>query len=142
VLEHVAGRDVSAEIAILLRADIIREVRRPPEAEYAFRHGLLREAALSTLPPGRRRELNGTVGAAFEALSGTGDDQLETLAHYFALSTDPARGLRYLEQAAERAARLDAAVRAAELWRRALLVAERLDDEDAQRRVRARIAAR
>jgi class 3 adenylate cyclase len=139
-LEYLAGKDISEEVATLLRADVVREVRRFPEAEYAFRHGLLREAALSTLPPARRRELNGAVGAAFEALWGPAvDDQLEVLAHYFALSNDLAKGLRYLERAAERAARLDAGAQAAELWRRALLVAERLGDAEAQERLRVHL---
>jgi predicted ATPase len=141
VVEYLAGRDISDEIATLLRADVVREARRFPEAEYAFRHGLLREAAISTLPPARRRELYGAVGAAFEALWGPAvDDRLEVLAHYFALSTDLEKGLRYLERAAQRAAALDAEADAIELWRRALLVAERLGDAEAQARVREQLS--
>ena len=140
VLERLAGRDVSEEIAVLLRAAIIQEDGRPPDEEFAFRHGLLRETAYATLPPGRRRELHGAVGEAFEAIWGqVADDRLEVLAHHFALSNSLDKGLLYLEQAAERASALEASARAAELWRRALLVAERLGDEAARDRLRARL---
>jgi class 3 adenylate cyclase/energy-coupling factor transporter ATP-binding protein EcfA2 len=140
VLEQLEGSDLSEEIAALLRADVIREVAPPPEAEFAFRHGLLRETVLATLPPARRRCLHGAVGAAFETLWGpVVDDRLEVLAHYFSISDDLEKGLRYLELAAERAADLDAPVHAAELSRRAFLVADRLGDVEAQERLRSRL---
>ena len=70
----------------LLRAEIVREVRRYPEFECAFTHGLLHDAALSTL----------TLGAQARALRETSprpssrstpdslDEHLERLAHYHA----------------------------------------------------------
>jgi predicted ATPase len=141
VLEHVAGsEDLERDLAALLRADIIRELRRYPEPEYTFRHGLVREASLSTLPPARRRELYAAVGAAFESLFPTSlDDHLEVLAHYFARGHDLQKALDYLERAGERASALDAVARADELWRRALKVAERLGDEAAEQRVQRRL---
>ena len=56
VAAAVAG-SVDGDIAELLRAEIVREVRRFPELECTFRHGLLQEAALSTLTPSSQREL-------------------------------------------------------------------------------------
>jgi class 3 adenylate cyclase len=142
VLEHVAqSEDLEADVASLLRADIIRELRHYPEPEYVFRHGLLREASLSTLPPDRRRDLYGTVASAYEALYAASlDDRLEVLAHYYARSHDLAKALQYLERAGGKAAAIDANAHAIELWRRALKVAEKLGDEEAQQRVRARLA--
>ena len=142
VLERVAeSDDLETELAALLRADIIRELRRYPETEYTFRHGLLREASLSTLPPARRRELYGLVGAAFESLfAGSLDNHLEVLAHYYSRSPDQRKGLEYLERAGVRASELDAVERAAELWRRALKVADQLGDAAAQQRLTERLA--
>jgi class 3 adenylate cyclase len=142
VLEHlIANDDLEADLSALLRADIIREVRHYPEPEYTFRHGLLREASLSTLPPARRRELHGAVAAAFETqFAAAIDDHLEVLAHYYARSEDLAKALDYLERAGEKAAALDAAPHAAELWRRALKVAVKLGDREAEERVRVRLA--
>jgi len=141
VLAHVADSEqLDDDLAALLRADVIREHRRYPEPEYVFRHGLLRTASLSTVPPARRRELYAAVGAAFETLfSTTLEDHYEVLAHYFGRSRDYGRALAYLEPAAERAAALDAGSRAIDLWRSALDAAERLGDEPGQQRVRARL---
>jgi class 3 adenylate cyclase len=142
VLEHVAhSEDLEGELAVLLRAGIIRELRRYPEPEYVFRHGLMRQASLSTLPPARRRELYGDVAAAFEALfAGSLDDHLEVLAHYFARSQDLGKALGYLERAGERAAALDATQQAEDLWSRGVKVAEKLGDEAAVGRLQERIA--
>jgi predicted ATPase len=127
---------------VLLRADIIREFRRYPELEYTFKHGLLQEAALSTLVPATRRELYGRVAAAYEEIfSGLIEEHLPRLAHYYALSRDHSRALAYLERAAERASSLDAREQAAELWSRALKVARRLDDPGAIGRVEERLRA-
>ena len=143
VLEHVAGGDgLDRGLAELLRAGIVRELSRYPETEYVFRHGLLREALLSTLPPARRRELYTTVGTACETLfSASLDERLELLAHYFSRSDDPARALDYLERSGLRAAELGADERAAQYWRRALVVAERQGDDAAVDRLVGRLAA-
>lgn len=143
VLEHVAdAADVNTDLAALLRADVIRELHRYPETEYTFRHGLLRQACLSTLPPAARHKLYGAVGTAFETLfAATIDDHLEVIAHYFARSDQLVKALAYLERAGERAAALDAEHRAVQLWERALRVAEKLSDPDARGRVESRLAA-
>ena len=110
VLEHVAAdRDLTEELTELLRAEIIREARRYPEAEYAFRHGLLREATLSTMMPPARRALYGAVAEAIETLyAGSLDDHLEVLAEYFRRSDDLPKAREYLERAAGRALALAA----------------------------------
>jgi predicted ATPase len=142
VLEHLAvDDDLSDELAELLRAGVIRDARRYPEREYAFRHGLLREAALSMLPPPRRRELYGSVAAAVEMLYADSlDEHLELLAHYYRRSDDLPKALDYLERAAERAVALDAAGHAVELMEAALDVALRLgEDQPAVKRLNRRL---
>jgi hypothetical protein len=123
----VAGSaDPDGDIASLLRAEIVREVRRFPELECTFRHGLLQEAALSTLTPTSQRELYGRVGRAMETHLGDHvDEQLEQLAFYFYRSDDTGKGFDYLDRAAEHAARVEALERAEELWKRARRLAER-----------------
>ena len=137
VLEHVAeSDDIEGDLAALLRADVIREHRRHPEPEYIFRHGLLWQACLSTLPPARRRELHGTVGTAFETLfAGSLDPHLEVIAYHFSRSRNLDKALDYLERAGERAASLDANQSAEELWRRALKVAQKLGAPERIRRI-------
>ncbi len=142
VLEHVAeSQDLEGDLAILLRADIIRELRRYPDPEFTFKHGLLRRACLSTLPPGRRRELYGAVGAAHETLFADSlDDNLEVLAHYFSRSHDLPKALEYLERAGGKASEFDAVAQAGELLGRALKVAEKLENPEAQQRVQRRLS--
>jgi class 3 adenylate cyclase len=142
VLRRVAGTDQTDEdLAVLLRADIVRELRRYPELECTFRHGLLQEAALSTLTPTAVRELNGLVGEALEELSGDGsEEELERLAFHFYRSDQHAKALGYLERAAERAEQRGALDRASELWGRAKKAAGRAGDEAAERRADGRLA--
>ena len=143
VLERVcADQDVQADLGTLLRAEIVREVRRYPDFECTFRHGLFQEAALSTLTRARRRELYVDVARAFEELFASSlDDHLERLAHYHAQAEDRARALQYIERAAERATELDERRRATELWGRARKLAAELADNDAELRAVARIEA-
>ena len=142
VVERVAGpADISADIGTLLRAEIVRELRRYPELECTFRHGLLQEAALSSLTPARRAELSTQVGLAVEELfAATLDEHLEELAFWFYRSDRQEKALEYLERAAERAAALDARDQAAELLTRAVRVAERTGNAEAATRASARLA--
>jgi predicted ATPase len=120
VLERVAGPGSPDDLRGLLRAEVVREVRRYPELVCAFRHGLLQEAALSTVTPARRRELSARAAAAVEELyAGTLDDHLERLAHYHAQAGSPEQARAYLERAAQRAAELEAPSRVADLRARA-----------------------
>jgi class 3 adenylate cyclase len=143
VLERVrAGDDFERELGVLVRTQFIRELRRYPELEYTFKHGLLQEAALSTLTPSRRLQLYGRVAAVVEELyAGSRDDYLEVLAYYYARSENLPKALEYLEKAGERVAALSGNLQAIELWNRAQRVAEKLNDTNAKRRLTARLDA-
>jgi class 3 adenylate cyclase len=141
LLERVAEtEDFQERFGALLRAEIIREVRRYPELECTFRHGLLQEAALSTLAPAVARELYGRIAAAVEELySESVEDRLESIAFYLYRSDRPGRALDYLERAGERAHRLEASERARELWSRAWKLATRVGDAEAEKRMAERL---
>jgi hypothetical protein len=121
VLERASdAAELEADLTTLLRSEIVREVRRYPELECAFRHTLLQQAALSTLTAARRRELYGRVAAAFEELYAASlDDHLERLAHYYAQAEQRPKAVEYLERAAARQEELGAAEQAARLRERA-----------------------
>jgi class 3 adenylate cyclase len=142
VVASVAGSaDADRDIASLLRAEIVREVRRFPELECTFRHGLLQEAALSTLTPASQRELYGRVGHAMEAhLADQVEERLEQLAFYFYRSDDTEKGLTYLDRAAEHAVTVEALGRAEQLWTRARRLAERAGDEERTERFDEQLA--
>jgi class 3 adenylate cyclase len=142
VLERVSGAErTSAELLALVRSEIVREVRRYPELECEFRHGLIHEAALSTLTPARHRELAGRVGAAVEQLLGPrAADEAERLAQYYVRSDRLDKAIAYLEQASAVAVTTDAGEHAAELLHTALRAAAKLGDEGAEQRLEQRLA--
>jgi predicted ATPase len=132
--------EFSSALSVLLRAQFIRELRRDPQLVYTFKHGLLQEAALSTLTPAWRQELYGKVAAVYEELyAASRDEYLEVLAHYYARSRNLRKACEYLELAGEKAASLNATERARELWERALKVAANLTDPAAKARIGERL---
>ena len=101
VLERVAGATMSPPTShALFRTEIVRELRRYPEFECAFTHGLLQEAALSTLTATGRRDLYARVARAFEELYADSlDEHVERLAHYHAQAGNLPQALEYAERA-------------------------------------------
>ena len=138
VLERIVdGNQLEPEISLLLRAQMIVEVRRSPELVFAFKHGLVQECALSTLTPARREELYGAVAAIFEELyADARDEYLDVLASYYARSGNRAKALHYLELAGRRAVSLNANAAAGTLLNRALRVADEQGDDCAKQRLR------
>jgi predicted ATPase len=142
VLDQVADGDAGAAMDTLLRAGVVVEEGRYPELVYAFRHGLLHEAALSTLTDARRAELHLAVARATEEVYAANlEGHLEELAHHYARAHDVGKALAYLERGAARAEELGAADEAGRLWLRALRAANKLEDGEAADRIRTRIAA-
>jgi class 3 adenylate cyclase len=142
VLERASRSDeFERDLGVLVRTQFVRELRRYPELEYTFKHGLSQEAALSTLTPSRRQELYGRVASVFEELyAGSRDDYLEILASYYGRSDNLPKALEYLEKAGERVAALSGNAQAVELWNRAQKVAAKLNDPEAERRIVDRLA--
>jgi class 3 adenylate cyclase len=100
VVARLAGTDVTEDLAALYRTEIVREVRRYPELECQFTHGLLQAAALSTLTATGRRDLYARIAAAFEDVYAESlADHLEQLAHYHAQAGNLPRALEYTERA-------------------------------------------
>jgi class 3 adenylate cyclase len=142
VLEHLAQSEhFQEDMGALLKADIVRELRRYPELECSFRHGLMHEAALSTLTSDTLRELNGQVAVAYEEIfAGALEEHLELLAYHYYRSDDPSRAMSYLERAADQAVQAGAISVAADLLRRARRVAGKTSDSTAGERIERRLA--
>ena len=116
-------------LAELQRLDVVVEERRRPSPEYRFRHGLVQEAAYTTLLEGQRRELHLAVGTALEEAD---RDELSEayglLAHHFSEADEPQRAARYLVEAGDAARAVDAGDEAVTQYRRALAFLDRLGD--------------
>jgi class 3 adenylate cyclase len=141
LLERVADTDdVAGELLALVRAGIVQELRRYPELVCGFAHGLLHEAALSTLTIARHRELTTRVADVLEEVLGErAPHEAERLAQYYIRSNRLDRAVAYLEQAA--AACSADPPHAVELLEAAAKAAAKQGDTDSERRIEARIAA-
>jgi predicted ATPase len=142
VVAAAAGEDVERSIAVLLRSELVQEVRRLPDVVCRFRHALLHEAVLTTMTPARSREVHGRVLRTLEErLGAEADDHVERLAMYAARGDDPRTAVSYLERAGDRARSIGRDARAMSFFRRARDAAERSDDRDAVVRLEARLTA-
>ncbi len=139
VLERLHDADsIEADLNAVLRMQHVQELRRYPEREYTFKHVLLQEAVLSTLPAARREALYARVGAVYEELF---PDQLERLAHYYAQGGQTSKALEFLEAAGSRAAALGAPLDALQHLERAKRIAAVLGDTAAETRISAQLPA-
>ncbi len=142
-LERMTDDDgtLDATLDALVRGGVVVERGRFPAPSYAFRHGLIQEAVLSTLTDARRVELHLAAAQALEKGDAAEiEAHLEELAHHYARANDYAKALAYLERGADRAVELGATDEAGRLWLRALRAANRLEDAEAADRIRTRIS--
>src|SRR5206468_4955182 len=88
----VPSAQVRPALSELQRLDLVVEERRRPTPEYRFRHGLVREAAYTSLLDERRRELHRVVGTTLEELEpGELSEAYGLLAHHFEAADEPER---------------------------------------------------
>jgi class 3 adenylate cyclase/tetratricopeptide (TPR) repeat protein len=111
-------------------------IRREPrtsvagEAEFAFKHILIRDVAYGTLPRASRRERHAAVARFIEgAVEGYVPELQGLLAYHWREADEPERAIEYLLLAAERAKSALADAEAMDLFEQALTLA---DDETAR----------
>src|SRR4029450_10518766 len=104
------ARDRSRPVTTTNRVDVleakglIRLASIRPELEYLFRHGLVQDAAYSSLLKQERRELHGQVGGAREALYRARAGELAlVLPMHFEQAGDAGRAIEYYVAGAKHA---------------------------------------
>ena len=118
--------DLRADLAELVKLELLRERESFPEARYAFAHLLARQVAYEELLLKTRAELHQRAGAALERMyAGRLGDVLRELADHYARSPAHDKALRYLARAGDRAASLFAYREASAYYARALDLIER-----------------
>jgi len=60
-------QEVDAALAQLVRAELVFQRGSPPDAEYAFKHALVQDAAYSTMLRSRRQQIHGRIAATLES---------------------------------------------------------------------------
>jgi class 3 adenylate cyclase/tetratricopeptide (TPR) repeat protein len=136
VLAGIAPRiDVDEALHTLEARDF---VRRDPtsqlagDAQYAFKHMLIREVAYSTVPRAPRRELHAAVARHIEEAL-VSETLSAILAYHWRAAGEPSRAIPYLLLAADRARRSWARGAVIDLYTRAFELA---DDEELRRKIR------
>jgi predicted ATPase/class 3 adenylate cyclase len=138
LLEAIAPGEASlrADLAELVKLELVRERETFPEARYSFAHLLVRQVAYEELLLKTRAELHQRAGDALEQLyAGRLDEVLRELADHYGRSVEHEKALKYLARAGDRAASLFAYREAEAYYRRALDLIER-KPELAQERLR------
>ena len=136
LLRQVASDPVTLDeaLAALVGAGLLSDVATPSraganqETTYRFRHGLFQEVAYQNLLARRRTDLHTRIGETLESQWAGGPqrvEELQALGHHFRLSSDKARGARYLMKAGDWAASIYANTDAIRNYQLAL---ETLDD--------------
>jgi class 3 adenylate cyclase len=110
------GVDLDRALADLMRAEMIRELRRLPEPEYLFKHALTQEAAYAGILVEQRRTLHRRLAEHLELEGRALDEQAAVLAQHWSLAEDWDKALQYTAQAADRAQRLHARPEAVALY--------------------------
>ena len=131
-IADVAGPDLTAALASLKRAEFVYEEALYPVAEWAFKHPLTQEVALTTQLRERRAARHAAVARVLEDLhAGKLDEHASLLAHHWDEAGEPVVAARWYHRAAERIAATDARA-ARDHWQRAYnLTAACEDDVDA-----------
>jgi class 3 adenylate cyclase/tetratricopeptide (TPR) repeat protein len=129
--------DVDDALLVLESRDI---VRRDPssqlsgDAQFTFKHMLIREVAYSIVPRAVRRDRHAAVAQSIEEVIGASADTLSSiLAYHWGESDEPARAVHYLLVGADKARRGWAKGAAIDLYSKALKLAR---DDDQRRGIR------
>src|SRR5262245_17572575 len=108
-------------LAQLQAAEFIYETQLFPEIEYTFKHALTHEVAYGSLLAERRRTLHATIVDAIERLYGPHlTEHVEILAHHAVRGRVADKAVRYLREAAAKAAARSANREAVEFFAAAL----------------------
>jgi ABC-type transport system substrate-binding protein/class 3 adenylate cyclase len=131
LLEKLVSREqLQPALTELQRLDLIVEVRRRPNPEYRFRHGLVQEVAYASLVESTRKKLHKRVGEALEEIyRESPEESYALLARHFSEADVADKAVDYLLKAGDRARSIYADQEALEHYRKARAFLARVGDE-------------
>ena len=126
--------DLQAELAKLVKAELLFQRGRPPRVTYQFKHALIQDAAYQSLLKKTRQQFHLRIGEVLECRSPEmAAQQPELLAHHFTQAGQTARAVEFWDRAADRSLRRCAHVEAIEQLARALDLLRSLPDTSDRR---------
>lgn len=122
-----AATELDAALYSLQGEALVDRRGLPPESLYAFRHGLLRDAAYQSLLRRKRQEIHARIATALEQqFRSYWESNPEVLAHHLTESDQPAKAIEYWEAAARKATAASANIEAERHYERAIALVHRL----------------
>jgi class 3 adenylate cyclase/predicted ATPase len=135
-VSRLAEDELRAALARLVASELVFQRGTPPEAAYAFKHALVRDAAHDSLLRSNRQQLHAQIAEAFEAkFPELTDTQPELLAQHYTEAGLVEKSVAYWGQAGHRSAARSAMAEAATQFRRGLDQLELLPDEPDHQRL-------
>jgi class 3 adenylate cyclase/predicted ATPase len=115
------SRQMDAALAQLVSAELIFRRGTPPDAEYTFKHALVRDAAYGTLLKVRRQELHARIAQVYEDCFPEQMEMQPELIAYHCMNAGLAeKAIDYWEKAGQRAVRRSATAEAVAHFTKAL----------------------
>ncbi len=128
-------KELEAALALLEAADLISARGIPPQLIYTFKHGLVQEAAYSTLLISRRQKLHQRIAETLQSdFAQMGEVQPELLAHHFTEAGLTGQAIDWWERAALRSAARYNNIEAVSQFSRALALLTQLAHDSSTRR--------
>jgi predicted ATPase len=120
---------LQAELAKLVKAEVLYPKGRPPRCQYTFKHALIEDAAYNSLVKARRQHFHRRIAEVLEArFPQTVETQPELLAHHFTEAGQADRGVGYWLKAGRRSRARSADSEAIGHLTRGLAVLETLEE--------------
>jgi len=105
--------DLRAQLEQLVRGEVLSQTGIPPNAQYAFRHALIQDAAYQSLLISRRQEFHRRIARAYvDNSSDIVSKNPELIAHHLTLAGQTDEAIEYWQQAGLRASSRSANVEA------------------------------
>ncbi|MDQ3856208.1 MAG: AAA family ATPase, partial [Chloroflexota bacterium] len=139
VLSEVSGSNGQLPVRLrdLQRRELLQEIRRRPEVEFAFKHALIRDVAYHTLLGRERKRLHYSVGEAMEVILKERLSEFQSIiAEHFLRAQAWEKAAEYLIRAADESTRLYAHTEARAHYDKAVEALNRLPDTVVNRRRR------
>jgi len=128
-------KELEAALALLEAADLISARGTPPQLIYTFKHGLVQEAAYSTLLISRRQKLHKRIAETLQSdFAQMAEVQPELLAHHFTEAGLTDQAIDWWERAALRSAARYNNIEAVSQFSRALALLMQLAHDSSTRR--------
>lgn len=130
---ELAEAQVRAEIEKLVRAEVLFQKGKLPDARFSFKHALIQDAAYGSLLKKKRQQIHQRIGLVLETqFPETARLQAEVLGHHFTEAGQPERAIGYWLAAGRRAVQRSANVEAVDQLSRGLKLISELPESPAR----------